>query len=94
MMQVCLEDGGWVPEPIAMFQLSIALNPGYLRSWAGLACLLAGEPDEARRVAEKLKTFAPDLSDEALTRQYGRHDGSRLRQGLVLAFALPSHSER
>jgi DNA-binding SARP family transcriptional activator/TolB-like protein len=77
---------------IAMFQRSIGLNPGYPRSWAGLvaAYALAGEPDEARRIAERLKTFAPELSEDALTRQYGRANGSRLREGLVLAFALPA----
>lgn len=79
------------PEAIAMFQRSIALNAGYPRSWAGLAAAyaLTGSPDEAHRVAEKLKTFAPNLDNEALARQFGRHDGSRLREGLVLAFALP-----
>jgi DNA-binding SARP family transcriptional activator/TolB-like protein len=80
-------------EAIAMFQRSIALNAGYPRSWAGLvaAYALAGDPAEARHVAEKLKTFAPDLSDEALVRQYGRADGSRLSDGLVLAFVEPTH---
>jgi DNA-binding SARP family transcriptional activator/TolB-like protein/Flp pilus assembly protein TadD len=79
------------PEAIAMFQRSIALNAGYPRSWAGLAAAyaLTGSPDEAHRVADKLKTFAPNLGNEALARQFGRHDGSRLREGLVLAFALP-----
>jgi DNA-binding SARP family transcriptional activator/TolB-like protein len=79
------------PEAIAIFQRSIALNAGYPRSWAGLAAAyaLAGSPDEAYRVVDKLKTFAPNLGDEALARQFGRHDGSRLREGLVLAFALP-----
>jgi hypothetical protein len=74
-----------------MFQRSITLNAGYPRSWAGLAAAyaLAGSPDEAHHVADKLKTFAPDLGREALARQFGRHDGSRLREGLVLAFALP-----
>lgn len=81
------------PEAIAMFQRSIALNPGYPRAWAGLAAAyaLAGEPDQARHFSEKLRTFAPNLSNEALTRQFGRHDGSRLRQGLLLAFASPPH---
>jgi DNA-binding SARP family transcriptional activator/TolB-like protein len=79
------------PAAIAMFQRSTALNAGYPRSWAGLAAAyaLAGSPDDARRVAEKLKTFAPNLDDAALARQFGRHDGSRLREGLALAFALP-----
>ena len=79
------------PEAIAMFQRSIALNAGYPRSWAGLAAAyaLTGSPDEAHRVAEKLKTFAPNLGNAALALQFGRHDGSKLREGLVLAFALP-----
>ena len=48
------------PEAIAMFQRSIAPR-GYPRSWAGLAAAhaLAGSPDEAHRIADKLKTFAP-----------------------------------
>ena len=79
------------PEAIAMFHRSIALNSGYPRSWAGLAAAyaLAGSPDDAQRVADKLKTFAPNLGNEALARQFGRHEGSRLREGLVLAFAVP-----
>ena len=79
-------------EAVATFQRSIALNPGYPRSWAGLvaAHALAGKQDEARRLAEKLKAFAPDLNEEALTRQFGRHEGSRLREGLRLALALPA----
>ena len=79
------------PEAIAMFQRSIALNSAYPRSWAGLAAAhaLAGKPNEAHRHADKLKTFAPNLGNEALARQFGRHEGSRLREGLVLAFALP-----
>lgn len=83
------------PEAIAMFQRSIALNPGYPRAWAGLAAAyaLAGEPDQARHFSEKLRTFAPNLSNEALTWQFGRHDGSRLREGLLLAFASPPDPE-
>jgi DNA-binding SARP family transcriptional activator/TolB-like protein/Flp pilus assembly protein TadD len=79
------------PEAIAIFQRSIALNSGYPRSWAGLAAAyaLAGSPDDAHRVADKLKTFAPNLGNEALALQFGRHEGSRLREGLVLAFAVP-----
>ena len=76
-------------EAIGMFQRSIALNPGYPRGWAGLvaAYALAGEAEQAHVYAERLKDFAPELSDEALARQFGRHDGSKLREGLVLAFA-------
>jgi len=81
-------------EAITMFQRSVALNAGYPRSWAGLvaAYALSGESDEANRCAEKLRAFAPKLSNEALTRQFGRHNGSRLREGLQLAFAVaPQH---
>jgi TolB-like protein/Tfp pilus assembly protein PilF len=79
-------------EAAAMFQHSIALNPGYPRSWAGLAAAqaLAGKPVEARHTAEKLKDFAPDLDNEAMIRQFGRHHGSKLRAGLVLAFGQPT----
>jgi DNA-binding SARP family transcriptional activator/TolB-like protein len=79
-------------EAVATFQRSIALNPGYPRSWAGLvaAHALAGKQDEARRFAEKLRTFAPDLNEEALTSHFGRHEGSRVREGLRLALALPA----
>jgi DNA-binding SARP family transcriptional activator/TolB-like protein/tetratricopeptide (TPR) repeat protein len=77
-------------EAAATFQRSIALNPGYPRSWAGLvaAHALAGRQEEARRLAEKLKTFAPDLNEDALTSHFGRHEGSRVREGLRLALAL------
>jgi len=78
------------PAAIEMFQRAIALNPTYPRSWAGLvaAYALADEPGEARMASERLRTFAPNLSNEALTRRFGRHDGSRLHEGLQLAFAL------
>lgn len=78
-------------DAVAMFQRSIALNPGYPRSWAGLAAAqaLAGRAGEARHTAQKLRGFAPDLDNEAMVRQFGRHDGSRLRAGLGLAFAQP-----
>jgi DNA-binding SARP family transcriptional activator/TolB-like protein len=80
-----------IVEAVAMFQRSIALNPGYPRSWAGLAAAqaLGGRPDEARHTAQKLRDFAPDLDNEAMVRQFGRHDGSKLRAGLVLAFDQP-----
>jgi TolB-like protein/Tfp pilus assembly protein PilF len=76
-------------EAIALFKRSAALNPRYPRSWAGLtaAYALDGETAEARRTAEHLKTFAPGLDSDALTRQFGRHPGSALREGLHIAFA-------
>jgi TolB-like protein/Tfp pilus assembly protein PilF len=78
------------PEAIANFSRAVALNPGYPRSWAGLvaAHALAGHDSEARGYTQKLKTLSPNLSADALVLQYGRHDGSRLREGLRLAFAL------
>jgi tetratricopeptide (TPR) repeat protein len=84
------------PDAVALFQRSLALNPTYPRSWAGLAAAyaLAGQPDEARRSAEKLKTFAPKLNNEGLARKFGRHPASRLHEGLLLAFALPANPER
>jgi TolB-like protein/DNA-binding SARP family transcriptional activator/Tfp pilus assembly protein PilF len=84
------------PEAIAMFERSIALNPGYPRSWAGLvaAHALAGESAEARSAAEKLKAFAPNLDSQALTQRFGRQDGSRLHDGLFLAFVAPPRAER
>jgi DNA-binding SARP family transcriptional activator/TolB-like protein len=77
-------------EAATMFERSISLNAGYPRSWAGLvaAHALAGETEEANRCAERLRAFAPQLSNEALTRRFGRHNGSRLREGLQLAFAV------
>jgi len=84
------------PEAIAMFERSIALNPGYPRSWAGLvaAHALAGESAEARSAAEKLKAFAPNLDSQALTQRFGRQDGSRLHDGLFLAFVALPRAER
>jgi TolB-like protein/Tfp pilus assembly protein PilF len=78
---------------IQQFKRSAVLSPGYRRNWAGLAAAhaLAGNAEEARKCAEKLKGFAPNLSEEALIKQYGRHDTSRLREGLRLAFAPSAH---
>jgi tetratricopeptide (TPR) repeat protein len=83
-------------EAISDFSRAIALNPDYPRSWAGLvaAHALAGHDSEARDYTEKLKALSPNLSADALVRQYGRHDGSRLREGLRLAFALAADSGR
>ena len=79
---------------IENFKRSTVLNPGYSRAWAGLvaANALAGHDSEAQSYAEKLKTFSPNASGDALVRQYGRHDSSRLREGLRLALALPGSS--
>jgi TolB-like protein/DNA-binding SARP family transcriptional activator/Tfp pilus assembly protein PilF len=77
------------PEAIALFRRSAALNPGYPRSWAGLvaAYALAGHDEEARESAKRLKTFSPNLSEDGLVKQYGRHDTSLLAAGLRLALA-------
>jgi tetratricopeptide (TPR) repeat protein len=79
---------------IDYFRRSTEINPGYPRGWAGLvaAHALAGHEAEAHRYAEKLMAFAPDLTADALVKQYGRHDSSRLHEGLRLALA--SHTER
>jgi len=78
-------------EAIALFKRSAALNPRYPRSWAGLtaAYALAGDAQEARQMAERLRMFAPELDNAALARQFGRHPGSALREGLQIAFASP-----
>jgi tetratricopeptide (TPR) repeat protein len=75
-------------EAIALFNRSIAINPGYPRSWAGLvaAYALANEPAEARRVAAKLRTFAPNLQNDEMPRHFGRSENFKLHEGLVLAF--------
>jgi tetratricopeptide (TPR) repeat protein len=82
-------------EAIDYFRSSIALNSGYPRSWAGLvaATALSGQSKDARVALERLKTFAPGLNDEAFMRQYGRHDSSRLYEGLRLALG-PAVSSR
>jgi TolB-like protein/DNA-binding SARP family transcriptional activator/Tfp pilus assembly protein PilF len=79
---------------IDCFRRSTEINPGYPRGWAGLvaAHALAGHQDEARRYAEKLMSFSPDLTADGLVKQYGRHDSSRLREGLRLALAVPAES--
>jgi TolB-like protein/DNA-binding SARP family transcriptional activator/Tfp pilus assembly protein PilF len=76
-------------EAIAMFERSIAINPNYPRSWAGLvaAHALANQPTEARRFAVKLRMFAPSLENEDLPRHFGRSETSKLHEGLALAFA-------
>jgi tetratricopeptide (TPR) repeat protein len=76
-------------EAIAMFERSITINPNYPRSWAGLvaAYALANQPGEARRVAAKLRTFAPNLENEDLPKHFGRSENSKLHEGLVLAFS-------
>jgi DNA-binding SARP family transcriptional activator/TolB-like protein len=76
---------------ITMFERSIAINSGYPRSWAGLvaAYALANQPAEARRFAAKLRTFAPNLENDDMPRQFGRSENSKLHEGLVLAFGSP-----
>jgi len=76
-------------EAIAHFGKSASLNPGYPRSWAGLAAAqaLAGDMEAARRHADKLRAFAPDADNEALIRRFGRQKkhSPRLHEGLRLA---------
>src|SRR5262245_13627995 len=76
------------------FRRSTALNPGYPRSWAGLAAAhaLAGDLAEAHSSVEKLKSMQPELSTDRLVERFGRRPGQapRLREGLRLALA-PTH---
>ena len=78
-------------EAIAMFERSIAVNPGYPRGWAGLvaAYALANQPADARRAAAKLRTFAPNLENDDLPKHFGRSESSKLHEGLMLAFRSP-----
>jgi len=80
------------PEAIALFKRSVALNPRYPRGWAGLtaAYALMGEVEESRRMAERLRMFAPTLNNDGLASQFGRHPGSALRAGLQIALASPA----
>ncbi|RXH07556.1 hypothetical protein EAS56_32375 [Bradyrhizobium guangzhouense] len=80
------------PEAIALFKRSVALNPRYPRGWAGLtaAYALEGDVEEAHRMAERLRMFAPTLDNNGLATQFGRHPGSALRAGLQLALAAPA----
>jgi TolB-like protein/Tfp pilus assembly protein PilF len=79
---------------IDYFRRSTEINPGYPRGWAGLvaAHALAGHEEEAHRCAEKLMEFSPNLTADGLVKQYGRHDASRLHEGLRLALAVPADS--
>jgi len=78
-------------EAATLFQRSVALNPSYPRSWAGLvaAHALNGELDEANRRVKKLKTFEPEMNSDALLRQFGRAPDSKLYAGLRLVLATP-----
>lgn len=78
-------------EAITTFERSIAINPHYPRSWAGLvaAYALANQPTEARRFAAKLRAFAPSLENEDLPKHFGRSENSKLHEGLMLAFGSP-----
>lgn len=84
---------GRYPAAIESFERSASLNPGYPRSWAGLAAAhaLAGQMDAARKHAEKLRTFAPGANVEALIKRFGRDKkhSPKLHEGLRLALAPP-----
>jgi DNA-binding SARP family transcriptional activator/TolB-like protein/Tfp pilus assembly protein PilF len=82
-------------EAISYFRHSIALNSGYPRSWAGLVAAeaLAGQSQDARDALGRLRAFAPSLNDEGLIKQFGRHDSSRLYEGLRMALG-PTVSSR
>ncbi len=76
-------------EAVALFQRSIALNPSYPRSWAGLvaARALGGQLVEAHAELQKLMAFEPNMDIDALLRQFGRAPASKLYEGLRLALA-------
>jgi len=86
---------GHYEEAIENFHRSTMLKPGYPRGWAGLAAAhaLAGHDNEARGDAEKLKSFAPNLSTDLLIEQFGRHKTSRLHQGLIAALGAGSEGD-
>ena len=74
---------------IESFERANAQKPGYPRPWAGLAAAhaLAGRMEEARGYARKLMALQPQLGPDALVKQFGRTEGSRLHTGLRLALA-------
>lgn len=76
-------------ESIAYFRRSIELNDAYPRSWAGLAAAqaLSGQDDFARDTLVHLKAVAPRLDDAAVLQHFGRHNSSRLHEGLRMAMA-------
>jgi predicted Zn-dependent protease len=78
------------------FRRATILRPSYPRTWAGLAAAhaLAGRTVEARDAARKLKTLASTSTPHALLEKFGRHETSRLRQGLGIALGADSASER
>lgn len=78
-----------VQSAIENFRRSVALNPGYPRSWAGLvaAHALSGNAIELRQSLERLKALAPSLTSQDIVRRFGRREGQapRLREGLRVA---------
>jgi len=85
---------GWIfgtgtladPRGTAQGQDQLAID--YARTYA-----LEGRNEEARRYAEKLKAFAPNLTDDELIRQFGRHDRARVTEGLRLMLAPADRSQ-
>jgi DNA-binding SARP family transcriptional activator/TolB-like protein/Flp pilus assembly protein TadD len=73
---------------------SVALNPTYGRSWAGLAAAhaLSGNAEQAGRAADKLRALEPGLPIEALMKRFGRGKvhGIKLPEGLRLALTSKS----
>ncbi len=68
---------------------SVALNPSYLRGWAGLAAAyaLSGNRHAARQALDRLKSLDPTLTDDAIVKRFGRHkaNGNKLTEGLRTA---------
>ncbi|MBX9778590.1 MAG: tetratricopeptide repeat protein [Xanthobacteraceae bacterium] len=76
-------------QAIDYFQRSIALTPGYPRSWAGLvaAYALAGDLEASRRSVDELRKSSPNLTAQQLYQRFARlsSQSPRLQEGLRLA---------
>jgi TolB-like protein/Tfp pilus assembly protein PilF/DNA-binding SARP family transcriptional activator len=83
---------------IENFGRSNAINPGYPRSLAGLAAAhaLAGNIAEARKFADRLRTFAQQSDIEVLLKRFGRNPQTspQLHAGLRLALTPPTEFSR
>jgi TolB-like protein/Tfp pilus assembly protein PilF len=83
---------------IENFGRSNAINPGYPRSLAGLAAAhaLAGNLAEARKFADRLRSFAPQSDIDGLVRRFGRSrtTSPQLHDGLRLALTPPTELTR
>lgn len=70
---------------------SLALNPNYPRSWAGLAAAhaLSGNLPAARKALDRLRSLDPTLTDDTIVKRFGRRkaNGNKLIEGLRIALA-------